>query len=135
MRIGRPRHPVLWALWALWALAGAAALALAGARRLRTVEVTGDSMLPGLRPGDWLIVRAGARPAPGAVVVAEHPERPGLRIVKRAAHRTEEGWWLESDNQRAPGRSDSWDFGPVPDTLVMGRVLARYWPFPAKRVP
>lgn len=128
MRIRTPRHPVLWAL------GGAAMLALAGARRLRTVEVTGDSMLPDLRPGDWLVVRAGARPAPGAVVVAEHPERRDLLIVKRVSHRSGDGWWLESDNQRALGRRDSWDFGPVPDALIVGRVLARYWPRPRPAV-
>ncbi|MFA1540876.1 nickel-type superoxide dismutase maturation protease [Actinomadura monticuli] len=121
------------ALYGLCGLGGAAVLALAGARRLRTVEVTGDSMLPGLRPGDWLLVRAGARPAPGALVVAEHPERPGLLIVKRAARRAGDGWWLESDNQRAPGRRDSWDFGAVPDALLVGRVLARYRPLPPRR--
>ncbi|MEU8347504.1 nickel-type superoxide dismutase maturation protease [Spirillospora sp. NPDC048832] len=118
----------------LWTLAGAAVLAAAGLRRLRTVEVTGESMLPGLRPGDWLIIRAGARPTPGGVVVAEHPQRSGLLVVKRATRHTDEGWWLESDNQRAPGRSDSWDFGAVPDDLVKGRVLARYWPLPPKPV-
>lgn len=118
-----PRHP------ALWGLAGGAVLALAGLRRLlRAVEVAGDSMLPGLRPGDWLLVRAGARPVPGDIVVARHPERPGLLIVKRAGHRSGDGWWLESDNQGAPGRRDSWDFGNVPDALVVGRVVARYWP-------
>ncbi|MEO3824906.1 nickel-type superoxide dismutase maturation protease [Actinomadura sp. B10D3] len=124
MRIRTPRHPVLWVL------ASAAVCALAAARRLRTVEVTGDSMLPGLRPGDWLIVHTGARPAPGAVVVAEHPERRDLLIVKRVTHRSGDGWWLESDNQRARGRRDSWDFGPVPETLIKGCVLLRYWPFP-----
>jgi nickel-type superoxide dismutase maturation protease len=117
---------------ALCCLAGASALA--AARRLRTVEVTGDSMLPGLRPGDWLIVRPGARPAPGALVVAEHPERRGLLIVKRASHRTGDGWWLESDNQRAAGRRDSWDFGAVPDALIAGRIVARYWPLPPARL-
>ncbi|TDD39264.1 nickel-type superoxide dismutase maturation protease [Actinomadura sp. KC06] len=117
-------------------LAGAAALAAAGARgRLRAVEVTGDSMLPGLRPGDWLLVRAGARPEAGDVVVARHPERRDLLIVKRAGHRAAGGWWLESDNQRAPGRRDSWDFGPVPDALIVGRVIARYWPRPAPLRP
>ncbi|SNS05535.1 nickel-type superoxide dismutase maturation protease [Actinomadura mexicana] len=126
MRIRTPGPPVLWGL------AGAAALALAAARRPTAVEVTGDSMLPGLRPGDWLVVLPGARPAPGDVVVAEHPERRGLLIVKRVAHRSADGWWLESDNQRAPGRQDSWTFGPVPDTLLRGRVIARYWPPPPK---
>ncbi|WP_433477607.1 nickel-type superoxide dismutase maturation protease [Spirillospora sp. CA-142024] len=124
MRIRRPRHPVPWAL------AGVAVFALSAVPKPRTVEVTGDSMLPGLRPGDWLIVRTGVRPAPGDLLVARHPERAELLIVKRAAYRAEGGWWLESDNQRAPGNRDSWDFGPVPDALVVGRVVARYWPLP-----
>jgi nickel-type superoxide dismutase maturation protease len=130
MRLRTPRHR------SPWALAGAAVLAVAAvaaARRLATVEVTGDSMLPGLRPGDWLVVRTGVRPAPGDVVVAEHPGRRGLLIVKRVSHRSGDGWWLESDNQRARGRRDSWDFGPVPDGLVVGRVVGRYWPRPRVR--
>ncbi|WP_245623080.1 nickel-type superoxide dismutase maturation protease [Spirillospora albida] len=97
-------------------------------RRVRAVEVAGESMLPALRPGDWLLVWTPGRPAPGDAVVARHPERPELLIVKRAARRERDGWWLESDNQRAPGRSDSWDFGAVPDDLVIGRVAARYRP-------
>jgi nickel-type superoxide dismutase maturation protease len=93
-----------------------------------TVEVTGASMLPALRPGDWLLVRRGGRVRVGDVVVARHPWHRHQLIVKRAAGRTPAGWWLESDNQRAPGRQDSWDFGEVPDELVVGRVVARYWP-------
>jgi nickel-type superoxide dismutase maturation protease len=100
---------------------------------MRTVEVTGDSMLPVLRPGDWLIVRTGARVSPGDVVVARHPREDRL-IVKRAVHRDADGWWLESDNQRAAGRQDSWDFGAVPDDLIVGRVVARYWPRPSLRL-
>jgi nickel-type superoxide dismutase maturation protease len=100
---------------------------------MRTVEVTGDSMLPVLRSGDWLIVRPGARVSPGDVVVARHPGEDRL-IVKRAAHRDADGWWLESDNQRAAGRQDSWDFGAVPDELIVGRVVARYWPRPSLRL-
>ncbi|MBG6087489.1 nickel-type superoxide dismutase maturation protease [Actinomadura viridis] len=95
---------------------------------LRVMAVTGESMLPALRPGDLLVVRTGGRAARGDLVVARHPERPERLIVKRAAHRSGEGWWLESDNQRARGRQDSWDFGAVPDRLVVGRVVARYWP-------
>ncbi|MBX6767381.1 MAG: nickel-type superoxide dismutase maturation protease [Actinomadura rubrobrunea] len=95
---------------------------------LLAVEVTGESMTPALRPGDWLLVRRGARIAEGDVVVARHPGRDGLLIVKRATRRTDGGWWLESDNQGAPGRQDSWDFDAVPDPLIVGRVVARYWP-------
>jgi nickel-type superoxide dismutase maturation protease len=95
---------------------------------VRAVEVTGESMLPALRPGDWLLVRPRARIAAGHVVVARHPEEPARLIVKRAAWREGDAWWLESDNQGAPGRQDSWDFDAVPDRLVVGRVVARYWP-------
>ncbi|MCC5579532.1 S24 family peptidase [Microtetraspora sp. AC03309] len=92
---------------------------------LTTVRVVGDSMLPVLRPGDCLLVRRGAPVREGDLVVARRPH--GL-IVKRAFRRTGEGWWLESDNQRAPGRRDSWDFGSVPESEIVGRVVLRYWP-------
>ncbi|HEU5160632.1 MAG TPA: S24 family peptidase [Streptosporangiaceae bacterium] len=104
-------------------------------RRLMTVLVTGESMLPALRPGDRLLVRLGVPVRAGDIVVARHPRPPagelpadGLLIVKRAFRRTSEGWWLESDNQGAPGRRDSWDFGAVPDRDISGRVVGRYWP-------
>ncbi|MDL4771927.1 MULTISPECIES: nickel-type superoxide dismutase maturation protease [Thermomonosporaceae] len=115
-------------------VAAAGAIAVAGRRRLRRVEVVGESMLPALRPGDWLLVLNRARVSEGDAVVALHPDDPGLLIVKRAAHRTAGGWWLESDNQRAPGRRDSWDFGAVPDDRVVGRVVARFRP-PGRPAP
>ncbi|GAA4576969.1 S24 family peptidase [Planotetraspora kaengkrachanensis] len=96
---------------------------------ITAVRVTGDSMIPALRPGDWLLVRRGAAIRPGDVVVARRPH--GL-IVKRAFRLTDEGWWVESDNQRAPGRQDSWNFGAVPADDVVGRVVARYWPWPLR---
>jgi nickel-type superoxide dismutase maturation protease len=96
--------------------------------RVFAVEVAGDSMLPALRSGDRLLVRAGAVVRRGSVVVARLPDSPETLIVKRAGFRDDDGWWLESDNQRATGRRDSWDFGAVPDSLVLGRAFARYWP-------
>jgi nickel-type superoxide dismutase maturation protease len=90
------------------------------------VAVDGDSMLPTLRARDWLVVRWGARPRPGDVVVARRPDRPQLIIVKRAVRRTPAGWLLAGDN--AVASDDSRVFGPVDDALVLGRVLFRYWP-------
>jgi nickel-type superoxide dismutase maturation protease len=90
-------------------------------------------MEPALRPGDWLLVRrrvlAGRVPLirPGQIVVAWHPGRPDLLLVKRVLRREAAGWWLGSDNQAA-GAVDSASFGPVPAELVEGRVLGRYWP-------
>ena len=90
------------------------------------VTVAEESMLPALRPGDWLIARRTRRISPGQVVVARHPERPEMLLVKRAARQADGGWWLESDNPEA-GAVDSRRFGVVPGPLIEGRVLARYW--------
>jgi len=100
---------------------------------LLRVEVAEHSMLPELRPGDWLLARRTRRIRPGQVVLAWHPSRPGLLLVKRAVRRVEGdgevdgGWWLASDNPAA-GAVDSSRFGPVPEEKVVGRVLVRYWP-------
>ena len=90
------------------------------------VKVAERSMEPALRPGDWLLVRRTRRIRPGQLVLARHPERPEMLIVKRAARRADGGWWLESDTPDV-GAVDSRRFGPVPGPLIEGRVLGRYW--------
>ncbi|HYZ55602.1 MAG TPA: nickel-type superoxide dismutase maturation protease [Streptosporangiaceae bacterium] len=94
---------------------------------LLRVAVAERSMEPLLRPGDWLLVRRTRRIRPGQIVLARHPARPTMLIVKRAARRQAGGWWLESANPAA-GAADSARFGVVPDELIEGRVLIRYWP-------
>jgi len=64
---------------------------------------------------------------PGQLVIARHPGRPDLLLVKRAARRDPAGWWLTSDNTGV-GEVDSRSFGAVPPELIEGRVLIRYWP-------
>ena len=97
------------------------------------VAVAERSMEPSLWPGDWLLVRRSVRPGrpprirPRQLVIARHPGRPGLLLVKRAARPETDGWWLESDNPGA-GAVDSRSFGPVPAELIEGRVLLRYRP-------
>jgi len=95
------------------------------------IAVAERSMEPALHPGDWLVVRRTIAPGrtlrvrPGQVVVARHPERPDLLIIKRAARREPGGWWLASDNPAA-GAVDSRAFGVVPASLIEGRLLWRY---------
>ena len=90
------------------------------------VMVAERSMEPALCPGDWLLVRRTRRIRAGQIVLARHPGRPEMLIVKRAARRVHGGWWLESDNPEV-GAVDSRRFGVVPATLIEGRLLARYW--------
>jgi nickel-type superoxide dismutase maturation protease len=92
---------------------------------LLRVAVAERSMEPTLRPGDWLLVLRTRRVRPGQLVVAWHPSRPTLRLVKRALRREPGGWWLQSDSPNGFA-SDSRAFGPVPPALIQGRVLLRY---------
>ena len=94
---------------------------------LLRIAVAERSMEPVLWPGDWLLVRRTRRVRPGQIVLARHPGRPTLLLVKRAGWREAGGWWLESANPAA-GAVDSARFGAVPDELIEGRVLLRYWP-------
>ena len=90
-------------------------------------------MRPALGPGDRLLVRYGAQPRPGAVVLARFAD--GTLAVKRAVERrtTRTGapaWWLLSDN---PDEGvDSRHRGPVADDDVLAVVRARVWPRPRR---
>lgn len=109
------------------------------ARRTRPfrVEVRGDSMAPTLRSGDVAVAAVFGAPRVGDVVVLEHPERPGLELVKRVtagpgdlgsdARALGPGeWWVEGDD---PLRStDSRHFGAVGIDDVRARVALVVWP-------
>lgn len=88
------------------------------------VAVRGHSMVPTLAPGDWLLVRRGVRPRPGAVVVVRRPER---LVVKRVTRLTGDGRvWVQGDNDLAT--DDSRTFGAIEAGDVLGEVRWRYFP-------
>lgn len=97
-------------------------------RRLGTARVAGRSMAPTLLDGDRLLLRYGAAPRAGRLVVVRLPGR-GLS-VKRAAFAVPEGWWVERDNP-AEG-VDSWLVGAIAPGDVVALVLCRYWPRPGR---
>jgi len=120
----------------------AGALARRARRGPWRAEVVGESMVPALRPGDWLLVDpTPARwPRRGSVVVVREPGgdvvvvkriagRPGDRVVRADGSVTVLGAteaWLLSD---APDEAiDSRRYGPVDDELLLGRVAWRYGP-------
>ena len=98
--------------------------------RVGLAVVVGDSMRPGLRPGDRLVVVHGRRPRVGDVVVARFPD--GTDVVKRAVERRSGGWWLLSDDPSVG--VDSRHRGPVPDDRIRAVVVGRLWPRPAIRL-
>ena len=89
--------------------------------------VRGHSMIPTLAPGEYVVVRRGTPPRPGAVVVVERPER---RVVKRVTRLTDDGRvWVQGDNDALT--DDSRTFGPVDPRTVVGEVRWRYYPLRA----
>jgi phage repressor protein C with HTH and peptisase S24 domain len=86
--------------------------------------VRGRSMRPTLRDGDRLLVRHGAAPRAGDLVVVRLPD--GVVAVKRATMRRDGGWWVERDN---PDEGvDSWQVGAIPEADVLAVVRLRLWP-------
>lgn len=81
-------------------------------------------MQPTLYDGDRLLVRHGATPRVGQLVVVRLPD--GVVAVKRATSNDGAGWWVERDNPSAG--VDSWSVGAIPDADVLAVVRARLWP-------
>jgi len=90
-------------------------------------------MQPTLLDGDRLLVRYGAVPRRGRLVVVRLSD--GVVAVKRAVHQGPDGWWVERDSPTEG--VDSWSVGAIPDENVIGRVVCRVWPLrgPLSRRP
>ena len=82
------------------------------------VRVRGCSMEPTLHTGDRLLVLRGAPPRLGRLAIVRLPDdSDGVRrplAIKRVTMRDPADpsrYWVESDNQTAPGVTDSWTIG------------------------
>jgi nickel-type superoxide dismutase maturation protease len=94
---------------------------------LRRFEVTGRSMEPTLRAGDWIVVSSLSRPPTvGSIVLVRDPRNPDNLMLKRVAGVADGACTVLGD--RADESTDSRTFGPVPLRNVLGRVLLRYGP-------
>lgn len=98
-------------------------------RLRRRYRVTGNSMLPLLQPGETILIDPKAyrhtSPCPGDIVVAQHPYRSNLRMVKRVVAEVENGRCLLAGDNPAES-TDSRSFGPVDIEQILGRVTSRF---------
>ena len=99
--------------------------------------VLGDSMRPGLLPGDWLLVDprafASRPPRPGDLVAALDPTESSRWLVKRVGAVAGDGR-IELLGDSPEMSTDSRSFGLVDPGAIIGRPWARYWP-PARIGP
>ena len=91
------------------------------------VAVTGASMEPAVREGDWLLVRRSRRtPKVGEVVVAVDPREPGRLLVKRVTAISGDQVTLVGDQRDRS--TDSRHFGALHSSAIVGRPVLRYAP-------
>jgi nickel-type superoxide dismutase maturation protease len=91
------------------------------------VAVSGHSMEPALREGDWVLVLPRRRtPRPGDVVLVRDPRERTRLLLKRVAEVAADGLIVMGD--RTDHSTDSRHFGAVPLADVVGRAALRYAP-------
>ena len=108
------------------------------------VTVRGRSMEPTLHTGDRMVVLRGARPLVGRLAIVRLPPdesgAPRPLAIKRVTRRDPSDprrYWVESDNQTAPGHVDSWthDIGSLAREQIRALVLFRLPAgFPGRRL-
>ena len=91
------------------------------------VAVTGPSMEPTVRAGDWLLVRRlRRRPRVGELVIAADPREPARLLVKRVSAVTADLVTVVGD--RPDHSTDSRHFGALPSSAILGSPVFRYAP-------
>jgi nickel-type superoxide dismutase maturation protease len=110
----RPIPNCNWSEFLLWIL-----------RQRSRLQVTGESMLPLLKPGDEVLMKPCRLYQVGDLVVTPHPHQPSLKIIKRIqAILPDDTVILSGDN---PAQStDSRQFGPVARSRLLGRITCRF---------
>jgi nickel-type superoxide dismutase maturation protease len=98
---------------------------IGGLREIFRVE--GDSMFPTLNEGELVLVNPHAEYAVGDIVVARHPFKQSVNIIKRIAEILPgERYILLSDN--LVESSDSRSFGAIPARDIIGKAEAKIKP-------
>lgn len=97
-------------------------LYFAGQRRAYLIE--GDSMLPTLNDGDAVLIKPTKKIVVGDIILADHPFKSSVTILKRVAGISVDGALTLSGDNVAES-TDSRSFGDVPLESIIGRVTCR----------
>ena len=87
------------------------------------VRINGLSMwptYPDQHVATFRTVEATQHVPPGTVVLAQHPLKPEVKVVKRIRHLTDDGrLFLEGDQPDPLGSEDAHNFGPVKAEAIL----------------
>ncbi|MFZ1702165.1 MAG: nickel-type superoxide dismutase maturation protease [Pyrinomonadaceae bacterium] len=97
-------------------------LYFAGRRQAYLIE--GDSMLPTLNDGDAVLIKPTRDIVVGDVILAYHPFKSSVTILKRVAEVAADGSLTLSGDNLAES-TDSRSFGAVSVESIIGRVICR----------
>ena len=92
--------------------------------RRQAFRVEGDSMLPTINAGDVVLLETAVKLAIGDIVLAEHPYRKGVNILKRVTEIDLNGN-LSLTGDKASESTDSRSFGAVSVKSIVGRVVCK----------
>ncbi len=98
-------------------------------RKRKRFRVSGNSMLPLLKPDEEVLIDPNIHDPKllkiGDIVVAKHPNKTNLQLIKRITAITAEGdYFLAGDNGQAS--TDSHVFGTIKLEQIVGRVTCRF---------
>ena len=84
-----------------------------------------QSMEPSFKEGDFVMVDRMSylfsRPKVGHVVIARHPQKPDMLLLKRIVEESRGMYFIKGDNSLAS--TDSRHFGWLKKDLVIGKVI------------
>lgn len=90
----------------------------------RAIRVEGDSMLPNLKNGDGILIDADAKISVGDIILAKHPFKKSVIILKRLTEIDQNGnYFLVGDNPSES--SDSRTFGALSAKHILGKAVCR----------
>ena len=92
--------------------------------RRSAFHIEGASMSPTLKDGDVVLIDKHATVDIGGVVLAQHPYKTSVKIVKRVAAREQNGDLILAGDDPAES-TDSRAFGAVSIQSVIGKVTCR----------
>ncbi len=91
---------------------------------LKAIRVSGDSMRPTFKDGDVVLVRQARGIAVGDIVLAEHPYKTSVTVLKRVAAIDDAGR-VELRGDGRDESSDSRSFGTLPIEHIRGKAICR----------